>query len=160
MKSTAQSLREKLEETFSGQPWYGTCIYDIIDKVDFETSFIKTSETAHTIAEILLHMLSWTEEVIDRLNEKPAGVPFSGDWPETSETDEQKWLLWKDDLKLVNASLIKAIEGLPEEKWDQLINDDRGNDSIDTYAELVDGFIQHQVYHAGQIAILNKIIAG
>lgn len=160
MQTTAEILQYKLENSFSGQPWYGTAIYQIIDNVSFEAAYEKPSGAAHNIAEILLHMISWTEEVLDRLNEKPAGVPLSGDWPETGVPDEQKWQMYKDDLKLVNVNLVKAIQDLPSEKWDQPIIDDRNTEPVTTYAELIDGFVQHQIYHAGQIAILNKIIVG
>lgn len=160
MKTTAQLLQQKLENTFSGQPWYGTAIYSIIDKVTFEAAYERPSHTAHNIAEILLHMMSWTEEVMDRLNDKPASLPISGDWPQTGTPDQQKWKLWKDDLKLLNVNLVKTIQDLPDEKWHQHIIDERETEPVTTYAELVEGFIEHQVYHAGQIAILNRIITG
>jgi hypothetical protein len=105
-------------------------------------------------------MFSWTEEVIDRLNEKPAGLPLSGDWPDTGAPDEQKWKMWIDDLKLVNVNLVKTIQHFPEEKWKEPIIDERGNEPVTTYEELIYGFIQHQVYHAGQIALLNRIVIG
>jgi hypothetical protein len=102
-------------------------------------------------------MLAWTEEVLDRMNEMAAGMPSSGDWPDTGKPDEQKWQNYVNDLKLVNVNLLGVIQGFPEEKWSELINDPRGAEPVTTYEDLVRGFIQHQVYHAGQIALLNRI---
>jgi uncharacterized damage-inducible protein DinB len=157
--TTSTKLINELEKVLSGRPWYGSSIYSILDQVTFESAYEKTGH-AHTIAEIILHMLSWTEEVMDRLNEKPAGLPLSGDWPETGDPDEQKWKLWIDDLKLVNVNLIKTIQDFPEDKWDDPIIDTRGDRPVVTYKELIYGFIQHQVYHSGQIALLIRIIIG
>jgi hypothetical protein len=55
-------------------------------------------------------MVAWTEEVMDRMNGMTAGVPTSGDWPETGKPDEQKWQNYVDDLKLVNVNLIRIIQ--------------------------------------------------
>lgn len=158
--SISQNLQQELEKTFSGQPWYGTPIYDILAKLTFETAYEKPGGGAHNIAEIMLHMLSWTEEVIDRLNEKPASLPLSGNWPHPGEPDETKWKTWIDDLKLVNVNLVKTIQDFPEEHWQEPIIDERENEPATTYEELVYGFIQHQIYHAGQIALLIRILGG
>jgi uncharacterized damage-inducible protein DinB len=103
-------------------------------------------------------MISWTEEVIDRINEKPASVPLGGDWPEPDTSDELKWYLYIDDLKLVNTNLLKAIYDFPEEKWHEKIIDERNQEPVVTYAEMVRGLIQHHVYHQGQIGLLLKIL--
>ena len=103
-------------------------------------------------------MLSWTEEVMDRLNGMTAGVPPSGDWPEPGAPDEKKWKLWIEDLKLANINLMGIIKDLREEQWETLIDDKRGDEPVTTHEQLVYGFIQHQIYHAGQIALLVKII--
>lgn len=107
-------------------------------------------------------MLAWTEEVLDRLNGKEASLPLSGDWPDTGAPEEQKWQNYVNDLKLVNVNLLGAIQNFPEEKWTELINDKRepALGTGVTYKELVNGLIQHHVYHSAQIAILNRIING
>ncbi|HWZ34938.1 MAG TPA: DinB family protein [Mucilaginibacter sp.] len=151
-----EKLQQELEKVLSGQPWYGDPIYDILEKVSFESAYERQGH-AHTIAEIVLHMFSWTEEVIDRMNEKPASLPVSGNWPHPGDPDENKWKLWLADFKLVNVNLVKTISDFPEEKWDEPIIDERNNEPVTTYKELIYGFIQHQIYHAGQIALLVRI---
>jgi uncharacterized damage-inducible protein DinB len=158
--TTSEKLQQEIEKVLSGEPWYGLSIYEILDRVTFESAYEKPVGAAHNVAAIILHMLSWTEEVMDRLNEKPASAPLSGDWPETGGPNEQKWKLWIDDLKLVNVNLIKTILDFPEEKWSEPIIDERDTGPVITYEQLVYGFIQHQVYHAGQIAILNRMVIG
>jgi len=70
--TTSEKLNHELQNVLSGDPWYGNNVYSIIEQVSFEAAFEKAPGAAHTIAEIVLHMLSWTEEVLDRLNGKEA----------------------------------------------------------------------------------------
>jgi uncharacterized damage-inducible protein DinB len=153
----SEELQKSLENVLSGDAWYGKPIYSIIEQVSFEAAYEKPRGSVHNIAEIVLHMLSWTEEVMDRLNGMAAQTPSSGDWPETGAPDEQKWQNYVNDLKLVNVNLLGAITNFPEEQWNDLVNDKRESEPVTTYKELIYEFIQHQVYHAGQIALLTRI---
>ncbi len=153
----SEQLQLELEKVLSGQPWYGTPVYDIIEPVGFEAAYEKPGAAVHSIAGIVLHMISWTEEVIDRMNGMAAQMPSSGDWPDPGTPDEQKWKNYISDLKLVNVNLVGIIQDFPENKWRELINDTRASEPVTTYKGLIEGFIQHQVYHAGQIALLNRI---
>ena len=152
-----EQLEQDLEKVLYGDPWYGPSVYDIIDQVSFEAAFEKTPGSIHNIAGIVLHMISWTEEVMDRMNGMAAQLPSSGDWPDPGNPDEQKWQNYVSDLKLVNVNLLGAIQNFPEEKWDELINDTRETEPVTTYENLIVGFIEHQIYHAGQIALLTRI---
>jgi len=160
--TTSEKLSNELENVLNGVPWYGTAVYPIIEQVSFEAAFEKVPGTAHTIAGIVLHMLSWTEEVLDRMNGLTSSVPTSGDWPDTGTPSEQKWQNYVNDLKLVNVNLFGAIRDFPEEQWGEPTSDqlDLDEGSGWSYEENVNGLIQHHVYHAGQIALLNRIING
>jgi uncharacterized damage-inducible protein DinB len=156
----SQKLENKLQQVLSGHPWYGSPVYAILDGVTFEQAFERPPNHAHSIAEIVLHMISWTEEVMDRMNGMAASVPSSGDWPDTGIPTEEKWKLWVDDLKLVNVNLVRVISDFPDEQWSEPIKDERDPESGTgvSFEELVDGLIQHHVYHSAQISILKRIV--
>jgi len=156
--TTSEKIINEFEKVLSGHPWYGSPVYNIINKVTFETAYEKPPGSVHNIAEIVLHMVAWTEEVMDRMNGLTAGAPTSGDWPETGMPDEQKWQNYVNDLKLVNVNLLGLIRNFPEEQWNEPIDDKRGNQPVVTYEGLVWGLIQHHIYHTGQIALLKRII--
>jgi uncharacterized damage-inducible protein DinB len=156
--TTSEKLQKELENILWGHPWYGKSVYPIIEAVSFEAAFEKLPGAAHNIAGILLHMLSWTEEVIDRMNGMTAAKPTSGDWPDPGTPDEQKWQNYVNDFKLVNVNLMGIIQNFPEEQWNELINDTRESEHVVTYESLIDGFIQHVIYHSAQISLLNRII--
>jgi len=153
----SEQLKGELERVLSGNAWYGSPVYTILEQVSFEAAYETPPGSIHNIAGIVLHMLAWTEEVLDRMNGMAAGVPSSGDWPDPGKPDEQKWQNYVHDLKLVNVNLLGVIQSFPEEKWGELINDTRETEPATTYQDLVTGLIQHHVYHAGQIALLTRI---
>jgi uncharacterized damage-inducible protein DinB len=158
----SEELSGKLQTVLSGDPWYGSPVYKIIEGISFEAAYEKPPGSAHNIAEIVLHMIAWTEEVMDRMNGLPSGIPTSGDWPPTGAPDEQKWQNYVEDLKLVNVNLIGIIQKFSPEQWDELTTDERDRElgTGVTYEELINGLIQHHIYHSGQIALLNRIING
>jgi uncharacterized damage-inducible protein DinB len=155
-------LQTQLETVLYGRPWYGTPIYTILESVSFEAAYEKPERASHSIAEILTHMLAWTEEAINRMQANPAGKPLRGDWLEAGTPDEQKWLQLISSFKLANVDLTQLISGFPEEEWTEVTNDDRGkySDYGATYEALITGLMQHHVYHTGQISLLNKMING
>jgi uncharacterized damage-inducible protein DinB len=158
----SEQLKQDLEKVLYGDPWYGPSVYDIIDQVSFEAAFEKPPGSAHNIAGIVLHMISWTEEVIDRMNGLNAQLPSSGDWPGPGTPNEQKWQNYVNDLKLVNVNLLGIIQVFPEEQWNEPFKDER-NRELGTgvsFEELVKGLIQHHIYHAAQVSLLNRIING
>ena len=69
-----------------------------------------------------------------------------------------------DDVKamasaaLAHRLLVSAVRDLPEPKLFEPTNDPRPGQIAPTYYELLHGIVQHDVYHAGQIAILKKAL--
>ncbi len=160
--STTAKLSYQLEALLYGNPWYGTPVYDIITAVTFEAAYEKAPGASHSIAEIVLHLLAWTEEAIRRLNGELAGVPFRGDWPESGAPTEEKWAQTIGFFKTANTVLLDTIQNFPEHKWSEDTNDNRNKytGAEASYEALVIGMLQHHIYHAGQIALLNKMING
>ncbi|RYY34765.1 MAG: DinB family protein [Sphingobacteriaceae bacterium] len=159
---TSSKWSNELSRVLSGDAWYSANTYDIIEGITFETAYERPPGGAHSIAEIILHMTGWTEEVIRRMQGHNAGLPPGGDWPDAGTPNEQKWQRLKQDFKLMNVSLDGIIQKFPEEKWDEPMVDERNKElgTGVTYAELLNGLIQHHVYHSGQIALLKRIING
>lgn len=130
--------------------------------MSFEAAYEKPTGASHNIADIIMHMLAWTEEVSTRMQGKPAGAPIRGNWPGAGKPDEQKWQQLLSFFKLANTELTQLIANFPVESWTDATNDGRGEYSEYglTYEAMITGLMQHHVYHAGQISLLNKMING
>jgi uncharacterized damage-inducible protein DinB len=103
-------------------------------------------------------MTGWKNEAAKRVGGGIARMPSEGDWPEVGEPTEARWQEALSNLDKAHAELIAAVKRLPEAKLYEPTNDTR-NGPLGTgvsYYVLLHGIVQHDVYHAGQIALLRK----
>ena len=145
-----------LEREHSGEPWHGSPLGDILDGVTHKQAAARPVPNAHSIWELVLHIAAWKNETRHRLSGAPAGDPQEGDWPAVGETTQAAWAAAREHLELAHRLLISAVRALPEPKLFEPTNDPRVEGIPPTYYELLHGIVQHDVYHAGQIAILKK----
>ena len=154
-------LIDELEREHSGDPWHGSPMLDILDGVNAATAAHKPFPGAHSIWELVLHATGWKREVARRTMGAPAGEPANGDWPEVGEPTEARWNAALDDLNAAHLELISAVSALPEARLFEPTNDPR-NRPLGTgvsYYVLLHGAVQHDVYHAGQIAVMKKLLS-
>lgn len=151
-------LHNEFDNSFQGKPWHGKSAAEIIEASDPEKVFVHWIPNAHSIAELVLHLTAWTGEVLERLYGGEAKVPLRGDWPVVPETNEAGWAQIVEDFRSAHRKLKDRIENFSSEDWEKLTIDDRDDNEQTrcTYAEMVNGIIQHLAYHAGQISLLQK----
>jgi uncharacterized damage-inducible protein DinB len=160
MTSIAEKLEASLQQILAHNPWYGPATYNIVEGISFEAAYEKPPGSVHIIAGIMLHMLSWTQEVTARMSGQTAGEPAGGDWPDPGHPDEVRWKHLIADFKLANVTLAGVIQSFDNDKWDTPINDERNSETGAgvTYLALIEGLIQHHIYHSGQIALLKRLV--
>ena len=146
---------DQLEREHSGEPWHGSPLQEILQGIDHTKAAAKPLASAHSIWELVLHIAAWKNEVRHRLSGARAGEPQEGDWPADGETTAAAWKTAREQLELSHRLLVSAVRDLPEPQLFEPTNDSRG-DLAPTYYELLHGIVQHDVYHAGQIAVLKK----
>jgi uncharacterized damage-inducible protein DinB len=140
-----------LEKTFDKQPWYGDSILKILSQIDSETAAAKHG-SAHTIIELVLHMASWRQFAIQRLKGNAAfDITDETNFP--IPTTFEKAI---HELKESQQELVQAIIEFPIEKLNELVPSSRFKY---TYYTLLHGIIQHDTYHLGQIALLQRLSA-
>ena len=149
---------DQLEREHSGDPWHGSPLQQILQGIDHENAAAKPVARAHSIWELVLHIAAWKNETRHRLTGARAGDPQEGDWPAVGETTVTAWREAVERLELAHRLLVSAVRDLPEPKLFEPTNDSRPQRIAPTYYELLHGIVQHDVYHAGQIAILKKAV--
>ncbi|RYD79140.1 MAG: hypothetical protein EOP55_05500 [Sphingobacteriales bacterium] len=152
------NIVNEIKKAFNGDAWHGNHVMQTLNNVEPEKAFQYFIPTAHSIAEIALHLTAWTEEVSSRLNGNLAVEPEMGDWPAVQEKSPQAWEKIIFNFKIANEELIRLCENIKFDDWDNAIKDER-NAALGTgvtNSELLNGLIQHHAYHSGQIAILSK----
>jgi uncharacterized damage-inducible protein DinB len=85
-------------------------------------------------------------------------VPQEGDWPDVPAPTAEAWQAARERLNDAHRALVEAVEQLPEAKLFAATNDprDRETGSGVSHYVLLHGIVQHDVYHAGQIALVRK----
>ena len=156
--SEISRIIDELEREYGGDPWHGSPLVAILDGVSASQASAKPVANAHSIWELVLHVTAWKNEVRLRLSGAPAGEPKEGDWPEVGEPSDERWQAALERLRRAHRDLLSDIQTLPEAKLFAPTKDarDRETGAGVTHYVLLHGAVQHDVYHAGQIALLKK----
>ena len=160
--SEIDRILDHLEREHAGDPWYGSPLRTILDGIDATQAAARALPGAHSIWELVLHVTAWKNEVRRRLSGAPAAEPEEGDWPAVGEPSQARWRETLERLERAHQDLVAAIRQTPEKKLFEPTNDprDSATGAGVTYYVLLHGIVQHDVYHAGQIALLKKAALG
>jgi uncharacterized damage-inducible protein DinB len=148
-----KNIIEELKETYEGDPWFGRNAKAILAMAD-ERKIFEKKGGEHSILELLWHMITWREFVVDRLqhSQKMQLEYFEkNDW---RELDHQDKTLWPQGIERLEETQVQILSLLKERSDDLL--DEPVRERTYNYRKLLQGIIQHDIYHLGQIAYAAK----
>ena len=150
-----ERILDQLKRAYEGNAWHGPAVKEVIAGVTAEQARVRPLANAHTIWELVHHIAVWEDVGRRRLQGDPANVPISSpeDWPPAHDTSAAAWEQAKAALDRGHQALVDEISRVTESRLDQPIME--GKSSV--YVTL-HGVIQHDLYHAGQIAMLKKAL--
>lgn len=155
--SEVERIRDQFRRAFDGEAWHGPSVMALLKGVTAEQAAERPIPGAHTIWELTQHIRAWESACLRRLNGDPAQLPDSEDWVAVNDFSEAAWEQAKRGLVDTHQKLLSAIAGLDEARLDQPIMNHPEIPFSSTYVTLHGG-VQHDLYHAGQIAILKKAL--
>lgn len=156
--SEVNRIRNQFERAFDGQAWHGPSVLAILDGVTAAQAAAHPIPGAHSIWELTLHIAAWEDACRRRLEGDPAQLTDSEDWRPITDTSEAAWEGTKQELIATHRRLLSALASVDEARLDQpIVPSVAGSSSV--YVTLHGG-VQHDLYHAGQIAMLKKAIEG
>jgi hypothetical protein len=153
-------LLRMLDEGFDAKAWHGPNLRGPLRRIDAATAAFRPQPDRHTIWEHVVHAAYWKYAVRRRITEEGRGsFPLKGsnwfvrpdpavhliDWPEA----------WAADLKLLDEQhrlLRAAVAGFDPDK---LAKPWAGSKYVPE--KQIVGVAMHDVYHAGQIALLRRL---
>ncbi|MBI5267259.1 MAG: DinB family protein [candidate division Zixibacteria bacterium] len=148
-----QRIVDQLNRAYYREAWHGPTVTEVLDGVTPEQAAARPIGQAHSIWEIVLHMTAWKVAVQKRALGQIIDLSPTDDWPAVVETNKAAWLATLDSLKTAHEALMATAEGLTEQQL-FAIPSGRKNDA---YFQIT-GVLQHDAYHAGQIAVLKKLL--
>jgi uncharacterized damage-inducible protein DinB len=152
---------DQLERGYDGDAWHGSPLGQIVSGLTAEAAAARLIPGAHSIWELVLHLTAWKGEIRERLKGKSAGQPPAGDFPPVPVPTEAAWSEAKAALEREHRELVRLAGGLSDSELDQPVNDLRpgGRGAVPTSWQTLQGILQHDAYHAGQIALLQKLVS-
>lgn len=151
MASEVERIQDQLRRAFGGGAWHGPSVLELLEDVDATKALAQPIAGAHSIWELTLHIAAWEKAAARRLNGDRAQLPDEEDWPAITTMTEAAWQQTIVALHEGHQALLDAIGHLEDKRLDEPIIEGMSS----TYVTL-HGAIQHDLYHAGQIAILKK----
>jgi len=159
--SETRRIAQLLKHSYNGQPWYGSPILKFLADVTPAQAAVSSIPGAHTIWQQVLHMTAWRQFACRVLNgESAAELSDNENWPAATldgaksngaEISPSAWQKTLDDLAESQDHLLATLARLSD---DQLASKAPGK-SYSLYV-LLHGVLQHDAYHAGQIALLRN----
>ena len=145
-------LADQLRRAFEGDAWHGPSLLELLADIDASTAAARPIKDAHSIWELVLHIAAWDNAVNRRIVlGKALQLNDDENFPPVKDSTAAAWKKAVDHAKQAHAQLLKTVEVLP----DQRLTEQVPGKSYDIRF-MLEGVAQHELYHAGQIAILKK----
>jgi uncharacterized damage-inducible protein DinB len=126
---------------------------EILDGVNARVAAAKPFSHAHSIWEIVLHLTATQELLVDRLQGIARELAPDEDWPRVPVPTETAW---REAIEMLNRGeerLREKVATFPAERLDEPLVPNGSS----AYNNL-HGHVQHNLYHAGQMMLLKRII--
>ena len=146
---------DQLKRAYEGNAWHGPSVREALAGVTAAQAHARPLANAHTIYELVRHIAVWEDVGRRRLQGEAADVAIStpADWPPPDDPGDAAWEQAKNALDRGHQALVDVISRVAESRLDEPVV--AGKSSV--YVT-VHGVIQHDIYHAGQIALLKKTL--
>jgi uncharacterized damage-inducible protein DinB len=154
-KSEGALIADQLRRAFDGSAWHGPALLELLGDVDAATAAAKPFDDVHSIWELVLHIEAWDEAASVRLAGHISQPTGEDNFPPVCEATDAAWLETIHAAKRTHAALIKTVTALPNSRLRDRVPGKR----YDFY-HMLHGIVQHELYHAGQIALLKKAGTG
>ena len=145
-----------LDQAYNRRSWHGTNLRGSLRGLSARQAAWRPSAGRHNIWELAVHAAYWKYAVRRRLaGEARGSFPLDGsNWFRRPVDDSQE--AWREDLALLDAthrSLRNVVARFRTTKLHQ-----RLADSDETGFSLISGAAAHDLYHAGQIQLLKRLM--
>ena len=151
MPSEVARIQNQLQRAFEGEAWHGPSLMELLADVDATKAAARPIAEGHSIWELVLHIAAWDKAVADRLLGGRGPVSTAENFPAVIDTSEVAWQSAIETMKENHHKLSEAMAQVEETRLDAPVVEGMSSAYVHMH-----GAVQHDLYHAGQIAILKK----
>ena len=147
-------INDELRRAYDGDCWHGPPLREILKGVTAAMAAARHPPLAHSIWALVNHVSVWVEVVTLRIAQwRPIEMPDAGDFPLVTDTGDAAWTAALADLDRRHGDLLRVVAGLEASRLHEIVP---GKDY--PVAVMLHGTAQHYAYHAGQVAVLKKLV--
>lgn len=156
MPSEIRQLLLLIDAAYNRRSWHGTNLRGSIRGLSARQAAWRPAAGRHNVRELVVHAAYWKYAGVRRLTRAARGsFPLKGsNWFERSDPrDEQGW---KSDIALLDRThkeLRAAVAALPA----TALRRTPPGSTVSTFA-LLSGIAAHDLYHAGQIQLIKRLM--
>jgi uncharacterized damage-inducible protein DinB len=147
--SERDRLTDQAKRMFDGGAWHGPAVLEVLADVSAETAAAHPIGGAHSIWALVLHLIATQAVLLRRIRGETAGQKTEDFWAEVPSVSAAAWAETLDLLKRQEGELRLAMSAFPEDHLDDRLTPE-GSTAYNNFH----GHVQHNAYHAGQIALL------
>lgn len=149
-----KDIIRQLNEIQDGSLWFDQCFKEKLSSLTETEAFTLPIPQVHSVAEHMSHILAWREECLLRFRGERTDLMNSPeDWKNNDALRETGWEKIKAQFFASTVTLIKVLEN-----QDDSFLEIKFADEAYTNHYLIEGIIQHDLYHLGQIGITIKLM--
>lgn len=152
--SECARLADQIRRAFDGEAWHGDSMFELLAGVDATTAAAHPIKGAHSIWELLLHVLAWDDTVLRRAEGTAVKLSDEENFPPVNDTSETAWRRTVEQLKQKHDALVKVVAAFPDSRLFDAVPG-KPQKYYDHFY-MFSGVVQHELYHAGQIALLKR----
>lgn len=147
-------ILDQLDRAYSGDAWHGPNLLRLIEGLTAEHASKHSIPGAHSIWELVNHIAAWNTIVQHEIRGELVEISTERDWPPVWDASDVAWMRSLETLAESRRRLRKAVEGLRDSQLDEK----PAARSENSRYLMLHGLVQHDLYHAGQIAVLKKAL--
>jgi len=147
-------IDEQLRLSFEGEAWHGPAVLQVLEGVGADAACAHPIRGAHSIGELVLHLGGTYGLVLRRLQGDGRQLTEAEDWPAAVSMTAAGWREAVRRLHALNDELRRAVREFPAERLDAPLV---AGVAYTAYTQFI-GTTQHNLYHAGQVALLRRAL--
>ena len=147
-------LADQIRRAFEGEAWHGDSLLQILSDVNAERAAAKPIRNVHSIWELVLHISAWDRAVLRRTGGEVVNLSDEENFPLVKDTSEAAWRRTVEGMKKTHDELVNAVASFKDSRLQEQVQGK--TDDYYNFFYMFAGIVQHELYHAGQIAILKK----
>jgi hypothetical protein len=147
-------LEAQLQHSFDGGAWHGPALLEVLDGFTPDEAFAHPIAGAHSVWEIVLHLIGTYDLVLRRLNGDATPLAPAQNWPAVPAPTPSAWRDTLRSLRSVNEELRRRVLSFNPDALDAPLVPEP---AFSAYTQFI-GITQHDLYHAGQIVLLKRAL--